>query len=258
MPTGNRVATAVLGAMLVAGAAVAGETGPCPGNYLPPLVLPHVKQAIASNQEVTIVALGSSSTQGVHASDIGHSYPSILQTELTKAFPGSHFVVLNRGIGGQDATEELARLEHDALSVGPALVIWQVGANGAMGHADPAVFADQVSTGVTQIADAQADVVLMDNQRSPMVMASPLHAQFEQALGEVAQAQHVGLFERGRLMDEWKSEGYPYAEFVSEDGVHHNDHGYACVAKALAHSIAAGLGRSSPMQIANVGATIRR
>ena len=71
------------------------------------------------------------------ASDSAHTYPAILQTALNKALPGAHFAVINRGIGGQDAPEELARLDSDAIAVHPQLVIWQVGANGAMRHADP-------------------------------------------------------------------------------------------------------------------------
>ena len=51
-----------------------------------------------------------------------------------------HIAVLNRGIGGQDAPEELARLQADVIAVRPQLVIWQVGANGAMRNADPAEF----------------------------------------------------------------------------------------------------------------------
>ena len=37
--------------------------------------------------------------------------------------------VLNRGIGGQEATTELSRFEPDVLAEAPALVIWQVGTN---------------------------------------------------------------------------------------------------------------------------------
>ena len=37
--------------------------------------------------------------------------------------------VLNRGIGGQEAPEELSRFESDVIAEAPALVIWQVGTN---------------------------------------------------------------------------------------------------------------------------------
>jgi hypothetical protein len=40
----------------------------------------------------------------------------------------------------------------------------------------------------------------------------------------------------------WQQDGHPYSEFISDDGVHHNDRGYACMASALAAIIVDGLG----------------
>src|SRR5271167_2543280 len=134
----------------------------CPTDpAMDPLHLPHLRAAIEGRTEGLIVALGSSSTEGVMASDRAHSYPAVLQSTLNKALPGAHFAVLNRGIGGQDAPEELARLDTDVIAVRPQLVIWQVGANGAMRHADPAVFHRTVEEGVNRLIAAGIDVILM-------------------------------------------------------------------------------------------------
>ena len=214
----------------------------CPRSHRPALDLPAVKQALRNNAEIIIVALGSSSTQGWHSTDIAHSYPATLQAELQAALPASHVAVINRGVGGQDATEMVPRLTADALAVRPSLVIWQLGANAAMRRVDPNVFRDLVSQGVATLQASKVDVVLMDNQRSPVVLASPDRAAFDQALSDVAARSGAGLFSRGTLMDQWQAEGHPYSEFVSDDGVHHNDRGYRCVAKALAGSILEGLG----------------
>ncbi|MEA2742923.1 MAG: acyl-CoA thioesterase, partial [Acetobacteraceae bacterium] len=61
------------------------------------------------------------------ASDSAHTYPAVLQSSLNKALPGAHFAVINRGMGGQDAPEELTRLDTDVIALHPQLVIWQVG-----------------------------------------------------------------------------------------------------------------------------------
>lgn len=214
----------------------------CPAVKLPPIALPHMRLALAGGQEVTIVAFGSSSTEGSHASDMRHTYPAILQDELESALPGAHIAVLNRGIGGQDAPEMITRLDTDVLDAHPTLVIWQVGANGAMRGNDPAVFQDIVDKGVRRLEQSGADVILMDNQRSPAVLASPLHTAIDQALADIARRDDARLFARGRLMELWQDKGHPYAEFLADDGVHHNDLGYACVAKALAGSMVEGLG----------------
>ncbi len=206
------------------------------------MALPQMQKAIRAKHEVTIVALGSSSTEGVRASRPANTYPAILQAELSAGLPDAHVAVLNRGIGGQDASEELARMDSDVLALAPTLVIWQVGANGAMRRSNPAEFKTLVDAGVRKLEAAGADVILMDNQRSPAILGSPDHVKIDQALADVAVLDGARLFARGRLMEMWQESGHPYADFLDKDGVHHNDRGYACMARALASTMLEGLG----------------
>jgi acyl-CoA thioesterase I len=212
---------------------------PCPQSpSLRPLNLPNLRAALAAGQEAVIVALGSSSTEGIGASSPSRAYPAVLQVELNRLLPSSHVAVVNRGVGGQDAAEELARLERDAIAVRPQLVIWQVGANGAMRHTEPTDFQRMVTEGVERLTQAHIDVVLMDNQRAPRIIASPTHAALEHVLSAVAVEEHANLFSRAALMDSWDGDGAPFARFIAPDGLHHNDLGYACVARVLAARIA--------------------
>lgn len=234
-------AASALGTLALGTAPVLAEQFACPAvPPPPPIPLPHVQAAMAANEQVIVVALGSSSTQGWMASNQAHTYPAVLQRLLNAAFPKTNFAVINRGIGGQDATEELARIEQDAIGLHPQLVIWQVGANGAMAGVDPAIFKRLVSSGVRRLKQAGADVILMDNQRSARVIAAPHHLLIDAALAEVAVEEQVALFSRGALMDAWRKVGRPYEEFVSNDGLHLNDQGYACVASALEQAIVRG------------------
>lgn len=215
----------------------------CPNDpAMDQLHLPHLRSAVAGRTEGLIVALGSSSTQGAMASDSAHTYPAILQSALNRALPGAHFAVINRGMGGQDAPEELARLDIDAIASHPQLVIWQVGANGAMRHADPFEFHRMVEEGVNRLTKAGIDVILMDNQRSPKVLAAVDHIILEESLAHVASETGVNLFSRSHLMDAWSEEGAKPGLFTASDGLHHNDLGYLCVSQALARQIAAAVG----------------
>jgi acyl-CoA thioesterase I len=242
----------VLAALAVAGAALLpGLALACPKSSMPTPLLPHAHAAVAQERELLIVTLGSSSTQGWRASDPAHTYPAVLQAELNASLPGAHVAVINRGIGGEDAPEELARLVPDVIAIRPQLVVWQVGANGAMRGNDPSVFEKQVTEGVEAMHEAGIDVILMDNQRSPHVMAAPQHGQMEAALAEVAEKTGASLFARSKLMDEWKDEGAPYAQFIADDGVHQNDMGYACVAQALAATVTDSL--KKPVIMADLG-----
>jgi acyl-CoA thioesterase-1 len=224
--------------------------GTCPADpAMDKFYLPHLHAAVAAGSEGLIVALGSSSTQGVMASDSAHTYPAILQAALNKALPAEQFAVINRGIGGQDAPEELARLDNDVIAVRPQLVIWQVGANGAMRHADPSEFHRLVEEGVDRLVKAGIDVILMDNQRSPKVLAAVDHIVLEDSLRHVAQETGVNLFSRSHLMDFWSDEGAKPGLFTASDGLHHNDFGYLCVTQALAREIVAAV--SAPVAISS-------
>lgn len=218
----------------------------CPDVPVPPVSVPRLRAALDGDQDVTVVALGSSTTQSHLASDRAHSYPAVLQERLNERLPFAHVAVLNRGIGGQDAAEEVARMEADALAVRPTLVIWQVGANGVLHHTDPDLFKHLVETGIRRLQRAKVDVVLMDNQRAPDILDAPGHAKLEQALADAAKETGASLFSRERLMDDWQRAGYPYELFVGIDELHHNDRGYACVARALSRAIVEGLGDLRP------------
>lgn len=203
--------------------------------------LPHLRSAISNGVEAVIVALGSSSTQGAMASDLAHSYPAVLQQALSSTLSEAHIAVINRGIGGQDAAEELARLDADVLAIRPQLVIWQVGANGALRNADPVAFRNMVTAGVRRLQAAGADVILMDNQQSPALLAKMSEPVFDQLLAQVANDTGAALFSRRTLMQSWHRQGTPLADFIATDGLHHNDRGYLCVARSLAQAIIAAV-----------------
>ena len=68
---------------------------------------------LVRNEDITILALGSSSTYGTGASKTEFSYPSRLEQELHTLLPKAKVKVINRGIGGEDAQQMLARLDRD-------------------------------------------------------------------------------------------------------------------------------------------------
>ena len=95
--------------------------------------------------------------------------------------------------------------------------------------------------GIVKLKAAGADVILMDNQRSPRILASPDHVLLETAMREVAQSTGVNFFPRSGLMDQWASAGAPNEDFIAADGLHMNNRGYACLARALGETLAAAL-----------------
>jgi len=223
----------------------------CPALPLVRLGLPATHQTLRADRPLTIVAFGSSSTAGSGASSPAAAYPAQLERALRATFPGHAIRVLNRGIGGENAAAMLARLDSDALAERPRLVLWQVGGNDALRGDDPAQFRRLLSAGIARLRASGADVVLIDNQRAPRIAAAPTAPVLEATTTALAAETGIGLLPRGRLMDAWAAAGMPHHALLVDDGLHHNDRGYACLAEALAEAIAAAVptpARANPAQ----------
>jgi acyl-CoA thioesterase-1 len=204
------------------------------------VTLPNTARAIRRGQELVIVAIGSSSTEGVGASDPAHAYPAILADELRRRWPHLSVTVLNKGIGGEMVSAVLGRFERDVLSHRPQLVIWQTGSLAALGAGDVEGYAAAIRHGIGRLKAASLDIVLMDPQFAPRVVARPAHTRVVDAIGMAANDAKIGVFRRFAVMQHWISSGqYRIDDVISRDGLHLNDVSYGCIARLLADSLAA-------------------
>jgi len=201
--------------------------------------LPNTARAIRRGKALVIVAIGSSSTEGVGASDPAHSYPARLAAELRRRWPRLTVTVVNKGVGGEQAAQMLARFERDVLPYRPQLVIWQTGSNQVLRGGDVDAYARTVRAGIGRLKAARIDVVLMDPQFAPRVLARPTHTVIVDSIGAMANDTKVALFRRFAVMRHWVSSGqYRVEDVISRDGLHMNDASYGCIARLLADSLA--------------------
>lgn len=202
--------------------------------------LPNTARAIRSGKPLIIVAIGSSSTEGIGASDPAHAYPALLADELRHRWPQLRVTVVNKGVRGEIASEMLARFERDVLRYEPSLVIWQTGSNHALKSESLEGYADTIRQGISRLKAAKADVVLMDPQFAPRVLARPMHLMVVDSIGAVAEDMEVAVFRRFAVMQHWISNGqYKLEDIISSDGLHMNDVSYSCIARLLAGSVVA-------------------
>jgi acyl-CoA thioesterase-1 len=206
--------------------------------------LPHLAADLAAGKEPVIVALGSSSTEGIGASDPSRSYPARLAAEM-RARHGVATKVLNMGVGGEVTADMLRRLERDVLMQLPSLVIWQTGSNTALRGVDPAAHQHAVTEGLERLRAAGVDVVLMDLQYAPRVIEAARHTEIVAALHREAARAGAGLFPRFEIMRAWHEAGIGFEDTLSADGLHMNDWSYGCVAQLLADALAAAVGRQT-------------
>jgi lysophospholipase L1-like esterase len=209
--------------------------------------LPVTAARLASGAPVTIVAIGSSSTWGAGASSRDKSYPSRLAAELAERWPGRKVNVVNRGIGGEVASETLSRFARDVAAEKPDLVIWQVGTNDLAQGVSPSAFAEIVRTGLHRIRDVHADAILMDAQYAPAVLNKPNHATAVGLVEKVGQELDVPVFHRFAAMQVWvETQKAGFGDLLNADGLHMNDVSYACLARLIADAIAEGVDEASP------------
>jgi acyl-CoA thioesterase I len=200
--------------------------------------LRRVAQRVAAHQPLTIVAIGSSSTAGAGASSSAASYPSRLEIELRERFHNLAVRVLNRGVGGEEMADMLARFDKAVVAEQPDLVLWQLGTNSVLRDHSIAGAEALIHQGVARIKATGADVVLIDPQFAPKVIAKADAERMVELIGTAAKMDNVSVFHRFVLMRYWsKVRQIPFETFVSPDGLHMNDWSYACVAKVLAAAI---------------------
>jgi lysophospholipase L1-like esterase len=194
---------------------------------------------LASGAPLVIVAVGSSSTYGAGATSPAASYPGRLAVELKQRFPGRDITVLNRGVNGEETAQMLARFATGVLAEHPDLVLWQVGTNSVMRDHSLSMHAVLLREGIAELKNAEADVVLMDMQYVPKVLAKSETQGMEDQLAIAAKQENVDRFERFAIMRNWyEVQHIPFDAFTAPDQLHMNDWGYGCVAKLLADAIA--------------------
>src|SRR5215471_1595456 len=148
---------------------------------------------ILSGNSLTIVAMGSSSTLGIGASNPASAYPSRLEQELRERFPGVDIRVINHGVSGQDVPEELTRLGRDVTAEHPDLVIWQVGTNAVLRRDDLSADEQLIGRGVASMKESGIDIVLMDLQYASRVLLRPAVSEMERLIADLARRTQVGL-----------------------------------------------------------------
>jgi len=208
--------------------------------------LPRVARKLHAGEPITIVALGSSSTAGYGTTSSAYTYPSRLAEQLRRKYPRARITVINRGMGGQEVRQMMARLQSSVLDSNPDLVIWQLGTNLVVRGEDSSGIAALVEAGVAKIQAAGADVVLIDPQYVPAVTARKEGAsRMVKLISEVARLRHASVFPRFEVMRQWhEDEKLPFESFSISDGLHMNDWGYACFAQLLGDTIIKSVGEA--------------
>lgn len=201
------------------------------------------KAAVRDASRLNILAIGSSSIEGVGASRRDLGFVPLLQSDLRARMPNVAVNVINRGIGGESAFETVNRLKAELALYRPDLVIWQVGTNDVLRARPWNDVMGDIARGQAILDAANVDVLLIDPQRLPEDGVNFRGKNTE--LGEVARLLAVegsrmgyAVQHRFEAMRNWT--GLTRGG-IGPDDLHMNDDGYACWASVTADSLAAAV-----------------
>lgn len=214
-----------------------------------------ISAASQSSKSLRILAIGSSSTEGIGASAPGFTYPAQLQLRLATLL-GRPVEVDNAGIGGETIAATVVRLKA-ALTTKPDLVIWQVGTNDAVIGEDEGSFRASLLDGVSAIRAAKIPFVLLDPQFYPGLKDAARYEQYVQIIDDTGQSSGAAVFARYAMMKEWEAQSDSLLRaMLSKDAFHMSDRGYGCLAQDLAADLAPRLRQVSTQAIDNSAAAV--
>jgi GDSL-like lipase/acylhydrolase family protein len=194
--------------------------------------MPRLAGRLAGVGSIKVATLGSSTFAGEGGIV---PMPQRLETALRAYYPGRNFDVLNRGVGGEEAPDEVRRMQRDVIDERPAVVIWQVGTNAAWKKQDLDAVARAIRQGIAMLADAFVDIVLMDPQYVPQLLLPDKIAGTirmvrlieEAAAGAADAGVPVNIFKRFDLMRNQREVERISFDRVLDPGdfdrVHHSD-----------------------------------
>lgn len=201
-------------------------------------MLPITVGALSAGKPVTVVAIGSASTEGGAAGGAEHAWPQQFGISLGKKFPAAKISVVNLGKARQSAADMAARFEKEVIPLRPMLVVWQTGTVDAVQNVDLDYFRATLHSGFERLK-AVTEVVVMDAQFSRRTNTMIDFAPYEATIREVADTNDVPLFPRRDLMRYWLETGeitYSGSNKAERSAIARRL--YGCIGRALAVFVA--------------------
>jgi len=202
--------------------------------------LPHTADALKNHRPLKIVAIGSSSTVGLWMVRKEKTYPGVMRSELLRLDPAMQIEIVNSGRNGDTIPGNMARFPRDVFAHHPDLVIWQIGGNDLTWGEGIDSLAHKIAEGVAMLRAHGADVILMDQQYTPVILATH-YAKMQAAIAAVAREQQVAYLPRFDMLHKTVEAGVSIVSLSAFDGLHMSGDAYDCTGRVLARAIMAAV-----------------
>jgi lysophospholipase L1-like esterase len=202
--------------------------------------LPHTAEALKAHRALKIVAIGSSSTVGLWMVRKEKTYPGVMRSELLRLDPSMQLEIVNAGRNGDTIPGNMARFPRDVFAHHPDLVIWQIGGNDFTWGKKIENLEHTIAGGVAMLRAQGADVILMDQQYTPVILATH-YAEMQEAIAAVAREQQVAYLPRFDMLHKTVQAGVSIVSLSAFDGLHMSGDAYNCTGRVLARAIMAAV-----------------
>ncbi len=203
-------------------------------------LLNRTSEELGIKKHLRILAIGSSSTWGSGASSLKRNYPSRLEVILSRVWKGVELEIVNRGVGGEVASQTAARLLDEINLIKPDLILWQVGANDGTRGVPVEKFETTVRQTIAEVRRNKIDLVLVGLQYTPKYERNEHYGKIRKSLQTIARSEKVLLVRRYSAM-EFIARTKANLPMLSKDNFHLNDLGYQCMAEHIAQAVVANL-----------------
>ncbi len=204
--------------------------------------LEHLAAAVAGNDPIELLAVGSGTTVGQDGGG-GKAFPHRMIEALRVALPGREIHLTLRGARGMTAAEMLDWISKETAARRFALVLWQTGTVEAVRGISPDDLRKTLEAGIADVRAKGADLVLVDAQYTKAMAAKVNEIPYLQVLRQAAEAPDVVLFRRYDLMQSWAAEGRNDLENIRKaDREQAVDALHECLAQVLVRFLGQGAG----------------
>lgn len=164
-----------------------------------PATLKSLPQALATDDTLTVLALGSAAyEEGPFAQD--ESYPDQLSAYLRSVFKDQRVELVSRNVSGEVARDAGARIRAEIAETRPDLVVWQAGTVDALARVDLNEFETAFTETLDWLEQHGIDVVLVDPRYVPGLADDPAYRRIVGAIWYYASTRDIPLVRRYDMM----------------------------------------------------------
>jgi len=183
--------------------------------------------------EITYVALGDSTVEGVGASSRTLNYVSLLHERLRAVYPGAR--VANLGVGGATSADVLRRQLDRAIEQRPNLITLSIGPNDITTRVPVEVYEKNLATILSRLRHETAAVVVVNSIPDLAVTPRFSRSRSRETVGRLTVVFNEAVARQARahgaeLVDLYTTSRHEVPlrpELIGRDGYHPSDDGYS-------------------------------